>query len=220
MLCCGFPLDTVWRPWYSSVMNVRSGIYGIANKRDGRRYVGSTANLVQRWGQHRRALRAGTHCNPHLQRAWNLYGEDAFRFEIMEECAPEMLLAVEQRFLDELTPEYNIALVAGNAMGGRKLSAEHRAKIGAAHKGKKLAPAWRANISAGLMGKKRTPFSAEWRVKLGLANLGKKRPPFSAEWCANISAAAMGRTPWMKGKTHTVETRAKISAAAKRRYAK
>src|SRR5689334_10397216 len=53
-----------------------SGIYQIRCVRTGKIYVGSAVNLRARWDFHRRALAINQHHNPHLQAAWNLYGEE------------------------------------------------------------------------------------------------------------------------------------------------
>lgn len=53
----------------------QAGCYLIRNNASGRVYVGSTAahrrGLAGRAYNHRLTLRQGTHCNIHLQRAWN-----------------------------------------------------------------------------------------------------------------------------------------------------
>jgi len=164
-----------------------SGIYAIENIWSGHRYIGSASNMARRWNAHRRMLRQATHDNIHLQRAWNRDGEDAFRFEVIEECGLDILIRAEQRHLDALCPEYNIALVAGSSLGVKlaPFSDDHRAKIGAAK-----------------TGKKRACFSAEWRAKLGAASKGRKH---TSEECARISASN-------KGRTISAEQRARISA--------
>lgn len=48
--------------------------------------------------------------------------------------------------------------------------------------------------------------SAQTRQKMAEAKLGKRRAPFSEEWCANIAQSQKGKTP-------SVETRAKLSAS-------
>lgn len=65
------------------------GIYMIINILNSKRYVGQATNINERWTNHRRMLRRGVHgitkTNPHtdhLQRAWNKYGENNFRFEV------------------------------------------------------------------------------------------------------------------------------------------
>src|SRR6185437_7813686 len=74
----------------------------------------------------------------------------------------------------------------------KRLSAEHKAKIGAAHKGRKFSEASRAKMSA-----------------------AKKGRAHSVNHRLNISAAKRGR----KGTPHTAETRARIAAAAKANWA-
>ena len=61
------------------------GVYKITNTVDGKVYVGSTTiDFGWRWSNHKSALRKNKHCNIHLQRAWNKYGESAFTFEVLE----------------------------------------------------------------------------------------------------------------------------------------
>lgn len=68
----------------------------------------------------------------------------------------------------------------------KRLTPEHRAKIGAARLGKKHSPETRLKISLAKRGTKPT---LETRAKLSAARLGKKRPPRSVEWCQNLSDA-------------------------------
>jgi group I intron endonuclease len=59
-------------------------IYVIRNVVDQKFYVGSTSNMRERFRTHRAKLRRGVHHCHHLQAAWNKYGEDVFRFEVVE----------------------------------------------------------------------------------------------------------------------------------------
>lgn len=96
------------------------GVYKITNKANGKIYIGSSNSLDKRWYQHSFQLKNGIHANQHLQRAWNLYGEDNFVFEIIEECSPEIQFEREQYYLNTLNPfddnGYNIV---------RQISKEH-----------------------------------------------------------------------------------------------
>lgn len=171
-----------------------SGIYSITCT-NGHRYIGSAMNLRARFGAHRQSLRRGDHVNTHLQRAWNLYGEDAFVFEVLEECEIPRLIEREQWWIDAGQPEYNLCPTAGSCLG------------------RKATPETRAKQSASMMGKKTKlgcKESAETRAKKSASMKGK---PKSAEHRANLSAALMGRKTWNKGKPMRPETKAKLSVA-------
>ncbi len=59
-------------------------IYKIRNVVNDKFYVGSTKSTKVRFKNHRRLLRNGKHHCKHLQAAWNKYGEDCFKFEVIE----------------------------------------------------------------------------------------------------------------------------------------
>lgn len=91
------------------------GVYAIVNHVNGKCYVGSSTRIPQRWAEHRSRLRRGVHGNPHLQRAWSYYGEDAFEFTLLEEVYADELVDAEQDWLDYAREEgevYNIGPVA------------------------------------------------------------------------------------------------------------
>lgn len=116
-----------------------SGIYAIICLSNNKKYVGSSANIERRWGEHRAKLRYNNHGNPHLQNAWNLYGENQFNFQIIELVEPEMLLDIEQKYLNDLQENksdyYNI-----NPNSAARLGAKHtdatRKKMSLAKSGK------------------------------------------------------------------------------------
>lgn len=71
-------------------------IYSITNTTNAKRYIGQTIKLTQRLKQHRSCLRSNVHHNNHLQNAWNKYGEDNFKFEVIENDVPvEIINKVE-----------------------------------------------------------------------------------------------------------------------------
>jgi len=78
------------------------GIYKIINKINGKLYVGSSKHIHQRWDEHEEMLVNNRHHSIKLQRAWNKYGKDNFKFDIIQECKESELLDVEQRWIDEL----------------------------------------------------------------------------------------------------------------------
>lgn len=73
------------------------------------------------------------------------------------------------------------AKLGNTATKGRKLSAEHIAKVVAAHRGTKRSTETRARISAAMKGKKQAPRPEEWRAKLSAALKGKSKSPESVE---------------------------------------
>jgi hypothetical protein len=74
------------------------------------------------------------HSNQHLQNSWNKYGEQNFRFEIVEECYPSDCITREQHYFDTLHPQYNILSVAGSPKG-YKHTAVTKVLIGNASRG-------------------------------------------------------------------------------------
>jgi group I intron endonuclease len=78
-----------------------SGVYKILCKPTGKFYIGSTVNLRERWGRHRWSLRYGKHVNIYLQQAWDKYGEENFKFSILESVEAPNLLPAEQAWIDK-----------------------------------------------------------------------------------------------------------------------
>lgn len=107
------------------------GIYKIINTVNGHFYVGSTYDFRVRRNRHIFNLRRGKHENDHLQKAFNLYGEAAFQFVLIEILEPEndeQLWTREQYYIDQLKPAYNIAPRAGGTVG-YKMTPEQLAKL-------------------------------------------------------------------------------------------
>lgn len=78
-----------------------SGIYKITNIINNKIYIGSSNNVYKRKREHFSSLKNGTHCNIHLQRAYNFYGKNNFIFEVIEVCDEANLLKTEQNYLDK-----------------------------------------------------------------------------------------------------------------------
>ena len=189
----------------------QTGIYEIVNTVNGKRYVGSAIDLGGRKRAHFSALKSGTHHSEHMQRAWVKYGMDAFSLRTLLLCAPTNLLMYEQRVIDGLNPEYNIAKTAGSPLG-IKHTDRARANMSAAGKGRKKSPEWRANMSAALKGNKRFlghTHTVETLAKLSAAKIGNKYclgRVVSAETRALMSAANIGRgRPWSAARRSAYE---------------
>lgn len=86
------------------------GIYQIKNLKNDKVYIGSSVCVYKRWQQHRRELRSNKHHSFHLQQAWNKYGEDSFKFSILETVPNNLdLLDRETHFVVEtksISPQY------------------------------------------------------------------------------------------------------------------
>jgi len=97
------------------------GIYIIINKVNGKFYIGSACSLNGRWAVHRSKLNNRTHPNSHLQNSWNKYGEENFKFRVLEPVKDvNNLLEREQFWMDLLKPEYNILPTAGSPLGVKR----------------------------------------------------------------------------------------------------
>ena len=102
-------------------------------------YVGSSVNLTNRKSSHLSLLKKDKHPNIILQRSFNK--NNNFKFTILFETVPGCTLKAEQPFIDRWRKNgkcANIALDARAASRGRKLSEDHKRKIGLASKGRKV----------------------------------------------------------------------------------
>jgi group I intron endonuclease len=60
------------------------GIYRILNTQNHKEYVGSSVDLPARINRHKAQLKLKSHQNRELQETWNLFGESALNFEIVD----------------------------------------------------------------------------------------------------------------------------------------
>lgn len=162
------------------------GIYAIVNTENGHRYIGQAVNIHDRWVYHKWALMNKTHDNPHLQRAWNKYGPDAFVHCIVEICDEDLLNERETFWINETPKEerYNILLIAGDGRRGIPHTPETRAKMRTIKKN--IGQETRAKMSTAARNR-----SPEARANLSAA---RKGIVFSPEWRANMSASRKGKT--------------------------
>lgn len=98
----------------------KATIYQILNIVNNKCYIGSSICYTKRKVNHLYFLRRSKHHSLKLQRAWNKYGEENFRFVVLEKfeySTKEEVLQKEQLYLDNLKPYYNIALFANSCLG-------------------------------------------------------------------------------------------------------
>lgn len=190
---------------------MKNVIYKIRNVVNDNFYVGSTTDTRVRFQAHKRRLKQGKHQSPHMQAAWNKYGEDCFKFEVVEIVeSPEDLHEAEQRWLDENVGKphcYNLAVFADAPMRGRKHTPETLAKIAA----NRIPPSGENHYRYG------KTVSEETRKKIGDTQRGKSKGPgrtVSPEGMAKIRAAAeAGHYSHWEGRNHTEESRDKMGRA-------
>lgn len=95
-----------------------SGVYRITNTVSKRIYIGSSYDINERQNKHFSDLKGLRHCNNFIQNSYNKHGEEAFIFEIIEECEKSQCLIREQWYLDNIIDwdkDYNLSR---NACGG------------------------------------------------------------------------------------------------------
>jgi group I intron endonuclease len=97
-----------------------AGIYSVRNLVTGFEYVGSSRKREARLNQHRQALMKGAHPCVKLQAAWNLHGEQNFRFMYLEETSRSrrILLSREQSWIDKALKKGRLYNTSPKAIGG------------------------------------------------------------------------------------------------------
>lgn len=105
-------------------MQKNIGIYKITNIVNGKFYIGSSKNINNRKNRHASSLRCGKHHSTHLQRAFDKYGHEKFKFEVVERCKEGELIEREQYYLDLLKPYdykvgYNESILANSPSRGK-----------------------------------------------------------------------------------------------------
>jgi group I intron endonuclease len=133
----------------------------------------------------------GGSSNIPLQHAFAKYGISAFNLVILEEYIydwdlstqenRDLLILLEQKFLDLLNPRYNFSPTAGSPLGTSHTE-EAKAKIGAARKGKKHSEEAKAKISVATLGDNNPIYgrkhSSEAKVAIGASKTGENNPNY------------------------------------------
>lgn len=81
------------------------GIYEIINIINNKKYIGQSIEIKRRWNDHKSELRRNSHHNIYLQKSWNKYGEENFKFEVIESnknFTTEDLNELEIYYIDKL----------------------------------------------------------------------------------------------------------------------
>lgn len=194
---------------------MRAFLYVITNVANGKQYVGIAADPKRRWRDHRKLAGKAMDGKPYLHKAMAKEGVAAFSFEVLA-CSPtwDDGLAAERVMIAQLGTfvscgGYNLTQ-GGEGKPGAIFTPETRAKIGAATSTRKHSAETRARIGAGQVGRKH---SKESREKRRQAMMGRILEAPSMEQREKLRIANAG-------KVRSPETRARMSASAKLRWAK
>lgn len=99
---------------------MKSGIYTITNRIDGKIYVGMATLFSDRKRDHFAKLRGNSHHNDYLQAAYNKHGEENFVFEVLVECEEQFLFSEEHYWCNLLqthNPNYGYNILPTNPHG-------------------------------------------------------------------------------------------------------
>ena len=109
-----------------------TGIYTITNIINNKIYVGKSKNIKYRFTEHLKCLENNKHHNIYLQNAFNKYGKEAFKLEILEECDITFIFSQENYWCNLLNTHnrsfgYNIRPT--NPYNNCKISKESKIKM-------------------------------------------------------------------------------------------
>lgn len=184
------------------------GVYKISNTLSGRYYIGYSNNIDRRFCVHRSKLNKNCHDNIFLQRAYNLDGEDNFKYEIIHICdTEEQAKEIELKYLTDLSIRDMIYNLNYNSSGGDLLT--H-------HPDKEKIRERIQKSQLETICKMTTEQRKEKFGKPGEKN-GMYGKTHTEEVRKIISQANKGRISVNKGKKASEETRQKISENAKLR---
>lgn len=174
----------------------RAGIYKWEHIEFGKIYIGSSVDISQRLKNYFTKSYLIRNKTAYICNALLCHGFSAFSLTILEyiditdkskDEAKNLILSREQHFIDSLSPDYNISLIAGSLLGylhtegskkkmseaksgvnhplfGRTHSAETKEKMSKAHKGKSLSTETKAKLSK--------PLTEETKAKMSISKGG------------------------------------------------
>jgi group I intron endonuclease len=205
---------------------------------NGKRYVGQTTGTVDtRLKRHWYDAVSG--CSYLIHNAMRKYGANGV--DVEHSCpiygGQQALDAAEDSYIvqyNTMAPHgYNLRRGGRGGRPGKvvraKLSAarrgkthsdETKAKISTTNRGRVLSEEHKSKISAANKGKSKPLRTEEHKNKISKANKGKSKPPRSKEHRVKIAAALKGYPGYWEGQSRSDETRAKMSASQKERWAK
>lgn len=187
------------------MLSKKIGIYKITNTESNKVYIGQSLDLKRRMAKHIQALRNKNHTNQHLQLSFNEYGEDSFKFEIVEVLAEVTLLDEREMYWIDYYRSYDREFGYNIELGGlktkREIPQETREKMSKARLGKKLPIETIEKMKQKKMPQKVKEQISKTMKEKGI-NIGASNPMY-------------GKPGNMAGKIHSKEIRKKISENVK-----
>lgn len=183
------------------------GIYCIENIVNNKRYIGQSIHIHRRWSEHKYELNNNIHDNDYLQKSWNKYGPDNFKFDIIELCDESELDNKECYYISLYNTtdcNYGYNLQTGGSVN-RTVSEVTRQKLSQAAKrrkthndvsgsnnpmfGKAMSDETKEKIRQKRIGAKA---SDSTRKKLSQARIGAKNPRCVPIYCPELDEVFWG----------------------------
>jgi group I intron endonuclease len=172
------------------------GIYKITNLINNKVYIGQTYRLNEREREHLYRLERNEHHNEYLQKSYNKYGKDNFKFEIIELTGD-----LDDRELYWL-----------NEYGGLNSNNTYNFKD---PKTKKWSEYTKVKQSKSMLGENNPNFGKKWtdeqKEKASKSKKGKKLEDLIGEERAKLAKEKMSKS--QKGRKHPEEVKEKIRQA-------
>jgi group I intron endonuclease len=185
-------------------------IYKITNTKNNKCYIGVTTKKspTERWIAHKSTIKRGVGC-PLLMKAFNKYGEDAFKFEVIIICFDEDVFKFEEEYIkkyNSLSPNgYNVAEggKSGKNFLGKTHSEETKKKISIKSKEYHKNPEVRER-------QRQLGFELQKRIKAGEITRSSK----SEKWYEAVKEGRIGN----RGGNRDNETKNKIREGVKKYF--
>lgn len=188
------------------------GIYCIENIVNGKKYIGQSIDIYSRWKNHVHSLNGNRSHSILLQRAWNKYGENNFKFQILEICDEKDLDDKERVYITLYNSCENGYNIEDGGNENKHLSDTTKCKLRNAHLGIKCSQETREKMSKSRLGELNPMYgkqhTEETRQIISEKNKGRTGHPQSEHQKQVAREANLG-------KIVSDETRNKISKANK-----
>lgn len=189
------------------------GIYMIRHKDSGKRYIGRSVNIRNRWGLHKRHAEQKRDRSP-LHRAMRKYGYDAFEWTVLVTAPARLHVLLEGQFMRDMNAMVPFGYNVGGSAGGQPPRALLDA-MGAEERENKLAEmkALAAKMQQTLAERRKDPAYDAW-YKSRMSEAAKTRwANRKARIAADPEFAAQADAKWKaraKLATDTIANRAAV----------